>query len=126
MADRIPPESEDLEFIRNKRTGTVHVEVYCPDPRDTDEPVRRLADCTDEEAMDIILGQTAMLCGERFAMCPGGHAEYVSEFPDEKLCRGCWRALGDQSSRAFEHPQGDGAGQAAEHPAFLITARWGR
>ena len=36
---------------------------------------------------------------------PSAPGQPVSEFPDENLCRACVRALGDQSVRAFGHPQ---------------------
>jgi hypothetical protein len=47
-----------------------------------------------------------MLCGTRLRHTwPGAPGQPVSELPDENLCRACVRALGDQSVRAFEHPQ---------------------
>jgi hypothetical protein len=47
-----------------------------------------------------------MLCGTRLRHTwPGAAGQPVSEFPDENLCRAGVRALGDQSVRAFEHPQ---------------------
>ncbi len=47
-----------------------------------------------------------MLCGARLRHTwPGAPGQPVSEFPDDKLCRACVRALGDQAVRAFEHPQ---------------------
>jgi hypothetical protein len=49
-----------------------------------------------------------MLCGTRLHHTwPGAPGRLVSVFPDESLCRACVRALGDQSVRAFEHPQPD-------------------
>jgi len=47
-----------------------------------------------------------MLCGARLRHTwPGAPGQPVSEFPDDKLCRACVRALGGQAVRAFEHPQ---------------------
>ena len=78
---RIPPGSEELEFVENTRTGTVHVLPWDDSPPE-EIPAGRWGDSV-----------VALLTGP------------VSEFPDEFLCRACVRALGDQAARTFEHPQ---------------------
>lgn len=102
MADRIPPESEELKFVRNTKTGTVHVQ-----PRDGSDPVDVPAGTGWGEAVAAWLAAPppGMLCGARLRLEPWGSAEYVGTFEDEDLCAACVRLLGGQSARAFEHPR---------------------
>lgn len=99
---RIPPESEELEFIENTRTGTVHILPW------DDRPPEKIPEGTLGDVAFVLLTGPAplMLCGTRLRHTwPGAPGQPVSEFPDENLCRACVRALGDQSVRAFGHPQ---------------------
>lgn len=104
-ASRIPPESEDLEFIRNTRTGTVHILPWDDSPEEIPA-----GDWGDAVAARLASPPPGMLCGTRLRHgWPGEPGEPVDEFGDNDLCVACVRALGDQSVRAFEHPQpGDG------------------
>lgn len=107
MTARIAPESEDLDFVRNLDSGTVH--VLCWD----DRPGRRFADLSEEDALAAILGLSRTLCGREArasldeAMV--GAWIYVERFPDDALCAQCHAALDRRgmAHRAFEHPQTD-------------------
>lgn len=102
---RIAPESADLEFARLNRTGTVHVVPWCPRPDDDDFDPQ---DITWAEAGLMMLEPVILLCGERFVingMDLPNCGVPVDEFADEDICGRCVRALGDQSVRAFGHPQ---------------------
>ncbi|MGH3193352.1 MAG: hypothetical protein ACRDPY_22165 [Streptosporangiaceae bacterium] len=98
---RIPPEGEDLEFIENTRTGTVHILPY-----DGSEPQEIPAGQWAKAIATLLTSPPPpMLCGTRLRHTwPGAPGQPISEFPDADLCRACIRALGDQAARAFEHP----------------------
>jgi hypothetical protein len=102
---QIAPEHVDLEFARYNRTGTVHVLPYTPGPEDEDfDPV----DISWAEAGLLMLEPTIMICGDRFvvnAMDLPSCGVWVDEFADDDICGRCVKTLGDQSPRAFEHPQ---------------------
>ena len=102
---RIPPAGEDLEFIENTGTGTVHILPW------DDTPPEKISEGKLAESLVAVLTGPAppMLGGKRLRhIWPGAPGQPVSEFPDENLCRACVHALGDQSVRAFEHPQPGG------------------
>lgn len=101
--------SWDVEFARNP-SGTVHV-LRWHDPYAEHEPVK----LDPAEAMlsmirhreQALCGRTVMVTGAEDAADRARWAVRVSEFPDEQLCAACVAAMGDQSPRAFEHPQTD-------------------
>jgi hypothetical protein len=101
-AVRIPPAGDDLEFVENTRTGTVHIL-----PWDDGTSAEVPADAWGEAIAAWLTGpRPLMLCGTKLRCSwPGAPGQPLSEFPDEKLCRACVRVLGDQGARAFEHPQ---------------------
>jgi hypothetical protein len=109
-ASRIPPPGEDLEFARHTGTGTVHILAWIPDPDWRDVQGAKgcvsVAHLTPEQVGDLVVNRRTMLCGQAFSFGDYGHrAKPVEVFADEDICMSCVRALGDQSSRAFEHPQ---------------------
>jgi hypothetical protein len=102
MSARIAPDGR-LEFVRNTKTGRVHilpwmpgevVTIYKPhDPADT------------KRFIEAMFERTPMLCGTKLQV---GADEYWpgvyvggDEFADEDLCIACVNALGGQSSLAF-------------------------
>lgn len=102
---QIAPEHADLEFARYNPTGTVHVLPYTPGPYDEGfDP----ADISWAEAGLLMLEPTIMICGDRFVvndMDLPNCGVRVNEFADMDICDRCFKTLGDQSVRAFEHPQ---------------------
>lgn len=97
--------SNELEFLRHRASGTVHVVV----PR-TVGPVRefRFSEVPADVALDIALGVTHTLCGyvgRQNLHGAGCGDELVTEFDDVDLCQRCHRALGPHAPRAFEHRQ---------------------
>lgn len=107
------PITEELQFLRNKRSGCVHV-VMPLAPDEDAEPVRL---ATDQEFAEALLESwshcTPVVCGKalhgtsNIALALGGsHTDYewVTAFADEDLCRGCHHGLGDQANLAFMHP----------------------
>jgi hypothetical protein len=96
---RIRPRADgELEFVRNNRSGAVHVMVF-HDPE--------AAHASDGHTLvaRLLLHEVQMLCGVRLAVFNAieGPANFVSVFSDDELCQGCHRALGDEADRAFEH-----------------------
>lgn len=99
-----PPLSEQLVFARNTKTGRVH--ILAGPGHDGAEQVRgAFSELSAEQIVEIVLARTPMLCGKRLWAGPFEHfhAVYVAgdDFPDDDLCAGCVRALGDESWRAF-------------------------
>jgi hypothetical protein len=100
---RIPPLREPLEFVRNSRTGRVHILEWTPGPYDEDyEPVS----VTMAQALSgLVVARERMLCGIAIRLLPGGTRrtgeKIGGEFADEDLCIPCVHALGDQQWRAF-------------------------
>lgn len=92
----------ELRFVQQRRTGTVHVLV--PVNPDTEpEHVRGRIDW-----IGWLRDNRPAVCGYRARALFDADADsdqYVSEFPDSRLCGRCHRALGSHSDRAFEHPQ---------------------
>ena len=107
MTTGIAPESEDLDFVRNRDSGTVHVLRW------DDRPGRRFADLSAEDALAAVLGLRRTLCG-REARASRDEAMvgawiHTERFPDDALCTQCHAALDrhGMAHRAFEHPQAD-------------------
>jgi hypothetical protein len=102
MSPRVPPEGQALDFIENTGTGSVHILPW-NDSEPTPVPPGGWGD-----AIAALLTAPATTDVVRLPAPPhlaGGPGQPVSSFPDEALCAACVRALGDQSVRAFEHPQ---------------------
>lgn len=98
---------DPLEFIRNGRTGLVHVAAQ-------DEGMRARAWerflalyglKPPQPVMALVHGPAVSLCGWVGQTSPAFDDEYTSVFPDEYLCGKCFKLLGDQSHLAFEHAQ---------------------
>lgn len=98
-AGGVPPEGEPLEFVRNKRTGRVHI-------------LRHLEDRAPGPAVSFAEGLAKMFTTPRKMLCPvrlrvGGFDDFPGtwvggdHFTDDDLCVACVQALGDQQWRAF-------------------------
>jgi hypothetical protein len=116
------PDHAELEFVKQSRTGRVHVLPYRPESWEGDEKPFMLASFLpvsaeggDDALVDAILGRVKALCGYEGYTAPGGRLQYVcrEDFNDDALCVSCVRALGDKSGRAFEYP--DRIGQEPGH-----------
>jgi hypothetical protein len=61
ISPRVPPEGEDLEFIENIRTGTVHILPW------DDTPPEKIPECNLADFVVALLTGSApqMLCGTR-------------------------------------------------------------
>ena len=96
---------DELRFVRNGRTGTVHVVV--PATRGHVERSVTLGESSGGALAELMgsLGQLPALCGFTANITtnlPDGD-EPISIFDDEDLCGACHRALGPLAHRAFEH-----------------------
>jgi len=99
----------ELEFVRHRRRGYVHVAV--PRDPDTRQEVTDWDDLSAEEQFEGVLGiirrPVPTLCGRTqrvFLDGVTGDHELVDVFDDVDLCPSCRRALGEHAPRAFEHP----------------------
>ena len=100
---RIPPLSEQLEFVRNTETRRVHILCYGPArnwvPSATREDPKAAA------IMGLISTPCRMLCGTKLLVGVSDTQRAVWEagddFDDDDLCIACVQALGDQQWRAF-------------------------
>lgn len=107
-AARIPPESEQLEFARNTKTGCVHIlcrgpgRRWAPPTRENEDPLSFSG-----VVHDALLAPSRMLCGAKLLVGPFENLPAVwvggDHFADDDFCIACVQALGDQSWRAF-HP----------------------
>lgn len=95
----------ELEFVRT-RSGVVH--VVRPEDPDVEPEVFRFIEVPVDVLVDVALGKRPTLCG--YVGRVNVHDEGVETFPDEALCRSCYRVLGDDAHLAFEHPQSDEEG----------------
>lgn len=97
----------ELQFLQHRTTGRVNVVVPTePVWLDSGEP----RPVTVDEVIRLGVGAVPTLCGYRGRRHLGGCEQgdqLVSEFADELLCGGCYRALGPHCARAFEHRQAD-------------------
>jgi hypothetical protein len=103
-AARIPPDGEQLEFVRNTKTGRVHIMCYGPESYWT-SPARDEMDPRAVAVLNWVAQPRRMLCGAKLlvgaddrlpaAWATGDH------FDDDDLCIACVTALGDQQWRAF-------------------------
>jgi hypothetical protein len=102
--------NDDLSFVCHGKTGTVHViaasssDMGCDPDRAWPMSVQ-----TEFAEMGPVWALATMpvlaLCGWVGKTAPKFDDYCTDCFADEKLCQKCCRALGDQSHRAFEHPQ---------------------
>lgn len=96
----------ELMFVQQRNTGTVHGLV----PVDPDVPPEyvRFGFVRVVDWLGWLSDRRRALCGYRshVSFVAGeDHDQYVSVFPDQRLCGGCLRSLGPHQARAFEHPQ---------------------
>jgi hypothetical protein len=99
---RQPPEGEPLNFVRNSRTGAVHVCGHGPDsyyiPATRVTPVVQLV-------LSLISVPRQMVCGVRLLVGTDArhHAVWTAgcHFDDSDLCARCVHTMGDQSWRIF-------------------------
>lgn len=103
------PEQAELWYVRQVRTGKVHIMLHLPERWEDDAPPVMLASpfpvsAEGTDLVDAILGLVKVLCGYEGYTAPGGRLQYTGreDFEDDALCARCVRALGDQSPRAFE------------------------
>lgn len=87
-------EPERPRFVRFTDSGKVHVlEGY--------EPFGSRAGIDDGSLVGAILASEKALCGVRG---PAGALSGVSTFPDDDLCRGCYKRWPFDTAHLFEHP----------------------
>ena len=98
------PDSAELEFVRNNKTGTVHIRPHTP------AALGRRLHRTRAGTARLLARRhgrgpgTPMPCGHRVKYgYPGAPGDFTDTFPDEELCQPCVRSLGEQPWRAFEH-----------------------
>jgi hypothetical protein len=110
---RLIEQADELQFIEHRDSGTVHV-IVPNEPLWARTDTRALRVLPDEVIADsmlnLMMGATLTLCGWVAREHRGGMGEGdqpIKCFPDDRLCSKCRRVLGDQSHRAFEHPQPD-------------------
>lgn len=103
-ADRVPPESEKLEFARNTKTGTVHILCHGPH-RHWVPPTRKDAPADAAALLNTLTAPCRMLCGTRLLVGASDSFPAVwaagDDFADDDLCTSCVLALGGQQWRAF-------------------------
>ena len=103
---RVPPDGETLRFVRQVRTGTVHIAAWAPEEpwhAGWTEPAAE-QDWGQAMAEWVTSPGPPMLCGYRLKYgVPGLRGELAGGdgFKDEDLCVACVRALGGQQWRAF-------------------------
>jgi hypothetical protein len=95
----------ELQFVRHRESGTVHV-IVLDDPDEVAEEFR-FSEIPEDVALSFACGDTATLCGYLARINVGETGDVkVSEFDDVDLCRRCHRVLGpEHQHRAFEHAQ---------------------
>lgn len=103
---RVPPDGETLRFVRQVRTGAVHIAAWAPEePWHTGWTEPAAGRDWDETIAEWVTSPgPPMLCGYRLKFgVPGLPGELAGGdgFEDEDLCVACVRALGDQQWRAF-------------------------
>lgn len=97
----------ELEFVRRAH-NRVHVVV--PGDPDADDTARPPETAEEKFQLMLALARRAVptMCGRTelvYFAEPERAAIMVDTFPDHDLCVDCWKALGAQAFRAFEHPQ---------------------
>ncbi len=93
---------EPLEFVTAGDGRVVHVVAADPAAPADVEAVGFAAQLA---KWMPLLGRTGTLCGAVIHRDLGtGGGTYISAFTDDRLCRRCHRALGNDGDRAFEHP----------------------
>ncbi len=93
-----------LEFVAGQSDRTVHVVATEAAHDPVNETVGFAEGLT---AWARVMGRTVALCGLviwRDLAGNGNGGTYILEFADDRLCRRCHKALGEESARAFEHP----------------------
>lgn len=98
----IPPPCADLTFVRNNRTGRVHIARHLPQPGEPGWAKPRPIPFAEALAL-MFSTPRQMLCGIRLLLTSEIRASYTSgnDFADQDLCVTCVYALGDQQVRAF-------------------------
>lgn len=100
----------ELQFVRPRRRGRVHVMV--PADPDLEPALVRWSDLSEVDRATCMLGLSRRivptLCGFTATVYfdNSGSHEFIDTFDDRDLCQRCHGLLGDEhGARAFEHPQ---------------------
>lgn len=92
--------TEPLEFVRNGKSGIVHVVA---EPGTPFPPSLAAEFASMGPAWALAVMPSLARCGWVGRTAPGFDDHYVANFADDDLCQSCYRSLGDQASLAFEH-----------------------
>jgi hypothetical protein len=95
----------EVEFLRCRKTRTVHVVVGEAERVERWRRVRATDLIDDEPWLHLTLGPVLCRCGYLgITMPPGQRDEYTDSFEDDELCRTCYKTIpSNQAHRLFEH-----------------------
>jgi hypothetical protein len=98
---------EEPEFVRNGRTGMVHIVASDPGMRER-AWTRFLAPYglkPPQPMMALMHGPVVSLCGWVGSTSPAFEDRYIDVFCDYEICVKCVRIMGEDAHLAFEHAQ---------------------
>lgn len=100
-------EDTELEFIRTRSTGVVH--VMMPEPEALTWHQKRLGVQDDCLGLQLVLGVVPTLCGRYLASLHDVEGERVDVFHDGALCGQChaWLERQGLGHLAFQHEQSE-------------------